>query len=243
MVITDNEGTDHEFLISKDKSILVHDGQVVQKGEEIVEGPADPHDILRLLGIEALSRYIVDEVQDVYRLQGVAINDKHIEVIVRQMLRRVKITDPGDTKFIRDEQVERYKELFLKPQLFVPCRGGLIRVPYSNLNLPNTPDSIKQEFEVRHGLPELCFWSVEGLDRVILIQYGKSGYLPIAPPEGISAETFAEKLNSEMGVTKEQQQSMLCESPMRWDTLAKRLSRSDKRAPQHPHKQDEDKER
>ena len=111
LVITDNEGTDHEFLISKDKSILVHDGQVVQKGEEIVEGPADPHDILRLLGIEALARYIVDEVQDVYRLQGVAINDKHIEVIVRQMLRRVKITDPGDTKFIRDEQVERSEML------------------------------------------------------------------------------------------------------------------------------------
>lgn len=111
LVITDNEGVDHEFLISKDKSILVHDGQVVQKGEEIVEGPADPHDILRLLGIEALSRYIVDEVQDVYRLQGVQINDKHIEVIVRQMLRRVKITDPGDTKFIRDEQVERSEML------------------------------------------------------------------------------------------------------------------------------------
>ena len=111
LVITDNEGADHEFLISKDKSILVHDGQVVQKGEEIVEGPADPHDILRLLGIEALARYVVDEVQDVYRLQGVQINDKHIEVIVRQMLRRVKITDPGDTKFIRDEQVERSEML------------------------------------------------------------------------------------------------------------------------------------
>ena len=72
---------------------------------------ADPHDILRLLGIEALSRYIVDEVQDVYRLQGVKINDKHIEVIVRQMLRRVKIADPGDTPFIRDEQVERSEML------------------------------------------------------------------------------------------------------------------------------------
>ena len=107
LVITDNEGQDHEFLISKDKSVLVHDGQVVQKGEEIVDGPADPHDILRLLGIEALARYVVDEVQDVYRLQGVKINDKHIEVIVRQMLRRVRITDPGDTRFIRDEQVER----------------------------------------------------------------------------------------------------------------------------------------
>ena len=83
-MITDNEGVDHEFLIPKDKTVLVHDGQVVQKGEEIVDGPADPHDILRLLGIEALARYIVDEVQDVYRLQGVKINDKHIEVIVRR---------------------------------------------------------------------------------------------------------------------------------------------------------------
>ena len=111
LVITDMEGVDHEFLISKDKNVLVHDGQVVQKGEEIVDGPADPHDILRLLGIEALARYIVDEVQDVYRLQGVKINDKHIEVIIRQMLRRVKITDPGDTPFIRDEQVERSEML------------------------------------------------------------------------------------------------------------------------------------
>jgi len=83
----------------------------VNKGELIVDGPADPHDILRLLGIEALSRYIVDEVQDVYRLQGVKINDKHIEVIVRQMLRRVQITDPGDTGFIMGEQVERSEML------------------------------------------------------------------------------------------------------------------------------------
>ncbi|MFP3561816.1 hypothetical protein SB861_66165, partial [Paraburkholderia sp. SIMBA_049] len=82
-----------EFLIAKEKQVLVHDAQVVNKGEMIVDGPADPHDILRLQGIEALSRYIVDEVQDVYRLQGVKINDKHIEVIVRQMLRRVQITD------------------------------------------------------------------------------------------------------------------------------------------------------
>lgn len=111
LIITDNDGNDHEFLISKDKQILVHDGQVVQRGEEIVEGPADPHDILRLLGIEELARYIVDEVQDVYRLQGVKINDKHIEVIVRQMLRRVQITDPGDTKFIPGEQVERSEML------------------------------------------------------------------------------------------------------------------------------------
>jgi len=107
LIITDLDGKEHEFLIPKDKHVLVHDGQVVNKGESIVDGPADPHDILRLLGIEALARYIVDEVQDVYRLQGVKINDKHIEVIVRQMLRRVQISDPGDAPFITGEQVER----------------------------------------------------------------------------------------------------------------------------------------
>ncbi|MEN7531768.1 MULTISPECIES: DNA-directed RNA polymerase subunit beta' [unclassified Cupriavidus] len=107
LVITDLDGNAHEFLIAKEKQVLVHDGQVVNKGEMIVEGPADPHDILRLKGIEELAHYIVDEVQDVYRLQGVKINDKHIEVIVRQMLRRVQIADVGDSKFIPGEQVER----------------------------------------------------------------------------------------------------------------------------------------
>ncbi|HUD25409.1 MAG TPA: DNA-directed RNA polymerase subunit beta', partial [Burkholderiaceae bacterium] len=107
LIISDLEGKEHEFLIPKDKHVLVHDGQVVNKGELIVDGSADPHDILRLLGVESLARYIVDEVQDVYRLQGVKINDKHIEVIVRQMLRRVQIVDAGDTPFITGEQVER----------------------------------------------------------------------------------------------------------------------------------------
>src|SRR5690554_4844275 len=107
LVITDLDGISHEFLISKEKQVLVHDGQVVNKGELIVDGPPDPHDILRLKGIEQLAAYIVNEVQDVYRLQGVKINDKHIEVIVRQMLRRVNIVDAGDTDFITGEQVER----------------------------------------------------------------------------------------------------------------------------------------
>jgi len=111
LVITDLDGTSHEFLIAKDKHVMAHDGQVVNKGETIVDGPADPHDILRLLGVEALARYICNEVQDVYRLQGVKINDKHIEVIVRQMLRRVQIVEPGDTRFITGEQVERAEVL------------------------------------------------------------------------------------------------------------------------------------
>jgi DNA-directed RNA polymerase subunit beta' len=111
LVITEPEGTQHEYLIPKDKHVLVHDGQVVNKGELIVDGSTDPHDLLRLLGVEALARYIIDEVQDVYRLQGVKINDKHIEVIVRQMLRRVEIEDPGETSFIQGEQVERAEVL------------------------------------------------------------------------------------------------------------------------------------
>jgi DNA-directed RNA polymerase subunit beta' len=105
--ITDPEGHVHEQLVPKEKNILVHEGQVVNKGELIVDGAADPQDILRLLGVEELARYIVDEVQDVYRLQGVKINDKHIEVIVRQMLRRVQIANPGDSNYIAGEQVER----------------------------------------------------------------------------------------------------------------------------------------
>ncbi len=107
LVITDLDSVAHEYLIPKDKHVMAHDGQVVNRGESIVDGPADPHDILRLLGVEALARYICNEVQDVYRLQGVKINDKHIEVIVRQMLRRVTIADAGDTRFIVGEQLER----------------------------------------------------------------------------------------------------------------------------------------
>ena len=111
LVITDLDSVAHEYLIPKDKHVMAHDGQVVNRGEVIVDGPADPHDILRLLGVEALARYISNEVQDVYRLQGVKINDKHIEVIVRQMLRRVQIVDAGDTRFITGEQLERAEVL------------------------------------------------------------------------------------------------------------------------------------
>ncbi|EGZ44209.1 DNA-directed RNA polymerase subunit beta' [Neisseria wadsworthii] len=107
LIITDLDGVAYETLISKEKQILVHDGQVVNRGETIVDGAVDPHDILRLQGVEALARYIVQEVQEVYRLQGVKISDKHIEVIIRQMLRRVNIADAGETGFIPGEQVER----------------------------------------------------------------------------------------------------------------------------------------
>ena len=124
LVITELDGTAHEYLITKDKHVMAHDGQVVNKGEVIVDGPPEPHDILRLKGVEELARYIIDEVQDVYRLQGVKINDKHIEVIVRQMLRRVTITDPGDTSFIREEQVERAEVLDMNDQMINQGKRG-----------------------------------------------------------------------------------------------------------------------
>ncbi|VAW83843.1 DNA-directed RNA polymerase beta' subunit [hydrothermal vent metagenome] len=105
LVITGKEER-YEELIPKWRHVTVFEGENVEKGEIIADGAPVPHDILRLLGVSALANYIVNEVQDVYRLQGVKINDKHIESIVRQMLRKVEITDAGDTKFLRGEQVE-----------------------------------------------------------------------------------------------------------------------------------------
>jgi len=101
------DGSDHyETLIPKWRHLTVFEGETVAKGEVVSEGPPAPHDILRLKGVEALAKYIVSEIQDVYRLQGVRINDKHIEVIVRQMLRKVEITANGESSFIKGEQAE-----------------------------------------------------------------------------------------------------------------------------------------
>ncbi|MBL1319436.1 MAG: DNA-directed RNA polymerase subunit beta' [Methylophaga sp.] len=106
LVITPNEGDVHEELIPKWRHVSVFEGEHIEKGEMLVDGPEDPHDILRLKGILPLASYMATEVQEVYRLQGVKINDKHIEVIVRQMLRKVEIVSPGDTKYLRGEQIE-----------------------------------------------------------------------------------------------------------------------------------------
>jgi len=106
LVITDEQGDTHEDLIPKWRQIQVFEGEHVEKGEVVVDGEFDPHDILRLLGIEALANYLVQEIQDVYRLQGVKINDKHIEVIIRQMLRKVEVLDAGDSKFLHGEQLD-----------------------------------------------------------------------------------------------------------------------------------------
>ncbi len=107
IVKNDETGEETEYLIQKGKHVSVQEGDFVRRGDPLVDGPRVPHDILKVLGVEALSDYLVNEIQDVYRLQGVKINDKHIEVIVRQMLQKIEITDPGDTTFLNGEQVDR----------------------------------------------------------------------------------------------------------------------------------------
>lgn len=142
LIITDADGVAYETLISKEKQVLVHDGQVVNRGEVVVDGAVDPHDILRLQGIEALARYIVQEVQEVYRLQGVKISDKHIEVIIRQMLRRVNIVDAGDSQFITGEQVERGEVMAANEKLLAE---GKEMVRYENVLLGITKASLSTD--------------------------------------------------------------------------------------------------
>jgi len=109
VVVTPEVGQPREYLIAKGKHIGVHEGDMIKAGEPLMEGSSNPHDILTILGEKALAKYLVDEIQEIYRLQGVRINDKHIEVIVRQMLRRVRIKEVGDTDFLVGDQTEKWR--------------------------------------------------------------------------------------------------------------------------------------
>jgi len=109
VVVTPESGEVQEYLIPKGKNIIVNENDYVRAGDPLMDGAANPHDILKIKGEAELANYLVDEIQEVYRLQGVKINDKHIEVIVRQMLRRVRVRHPGDTEFLVDEAVEKHK--------------------------------------------------------------------------------------------------------------------------------------
>ncbi|MFC5569948.1 DNA-directed RNA polymerase subunit beta' [Lysobacter yangpyeongensis] len=124
LIIKDTDGNEHEELIPKYRQIIVFEGEHVEKGETVVDGEPSPQDILRLLGVEPLAVYLTKEIQDVYRLQGVKINDKHIEVIVRQMLRKVEITDAGDSKFLNGEQVERQR--FVEENARLQAKGEIL---------------------------------------------------------------------------------------------------------------------
>ncbi|WP_316977263.1 DNA-directed RNA polymerase subunit beta' [Shumkonia mesophila] len=126
----------HEYLIPKGKHVSIQEGDFVRKGDSLMDGSPVPHDILRVMGVEALADYLVAEIQDVYRLQGVKINDRHIEVIVRQMLQKVEITQPGDTTFLVGEQIDRIEfdmvnakaaERDLRPAVGVPVLQGITK--------------------------------------------------------------------------------------------------------------------
>jgi DNA-directed RNA polymerase subunit beta' len=123
ILVKDGMGNEKEYLIPKGKHVNVHEGDWVAAGEPLMDGPVDPHDILEVLGPRELQKYLVDEVQQVYRLQGVSINDKHIEVIVRQMLRKVRIEEAGDAPFLIGEQVDRFN--FARENEAVIARGGV----------------------------------------------------------------------------------------------------------------------
>ncbi|MGD8644107.1 MAG: DNA-directed RNA polymerase subunit beta', partial [Chromatiales bacterium] len=126
LVITEESGDSHEELIPKWRHVNVFDGEHVERGEIIADGEPSPHDILRLLGPTALAEYLVKEIQDVYRLQGVKINDKHIEVIIRQMMRKVEITAPGDTKLLKGEQLDRPRVLEENEQMETAGKQGAL---------------------------------------------------------------------------------------------------------------------
>jgi len=142
VVITDSEGEQYETLIPKWRHITVFEGEFVEKGETIAEGELTPHDILRLRGIEELADYLVKEIQDVYRLQGVGINDKHIEAIIRQMLRKVDITASGETDFVKGEQVERGFVNEINEQME---KEGKIPASYESILLGITKASLATE--------------------------------------------------------------------------------------------------
>jgi len=142
LIITDKEGSQHEELIPKWRQVNVFEGEHVNRGEMIVDGEPNPHDILRLLGVQELAFYLVKEIQDVYRLQGVKINDKHIEVIIRQMMRKVEILESNDTRFIKGEQVERTRLLEENDRI---SADGKIPASYQAILLGITKASLATE--------------------------------------------------------------------------------------------------
>jgi DNA-directed RNA polymerase subunit beta' len=140
MTITPEVGEPVNYFVARGKHVSVLEGDYVRSGEPLMDGSADPHDILRIRGLKELAKYLVNEVQEVYRLQGVRINDKHIEVIVRQMLRQVSVKDTGDSQFLLGEHVEKWRfeeenarilEEGGKPAVAVPILLGITKASLS----------------------------------------------------------------------------------------------------------------
>src|SRR3546814_17485522 len=147
-----------EYLVPKSKAIDVQEGDYVKRGDNLIGGSPDPHDILEVLGIEALSEYMVAEIQEVYRLQGVKINDKHIEVIVRQMLQKVEITNGGDTTLLPGEQLD-YLEMMeynaKLPKNGVPAEGRPVLLGITKASLQTRSFVSAASFQEKIGRPHV----------------------------------------------------------------------------------------
>ncbi|HUO05083.1 MAG TPA: DNA-directed RNA polymerase subunit beta' [Candidatus Binataceae bacterium] len=215
LVTPDGGGEPKEYLIPKGKHIAVHEGDRVRAGEALMDGSSNPHDILRIQGVKELAKYLVDEVQEVYRLQGVKINDKHIETIVRQMLKRVRIKDAGDTDFLVGEQVE--KSLFEEMNARVEAEGKR-PAQHEPLLLGITKASLSTESfisaasfqETTKVLTEAAIWGktdrLHGLKENVIMgrlipagtgmaRYQNIGVQIDAPPELLAAAGEVEELD------------------------------------------------
>nr|MBC8341886.1 DNA-directed RNA polymerase subunit beta' [Pseudomonadota bacterium] len=216
LVTPDEGGEPEEYLIPKGKHVSLHEGDHVRAGDALMDGSPNPHDILKIKGEKALAKYLVDEVQEVYRLQGVRINDKHIEVIVRQMTRKVRVTDVGDSDFLLGEQVEKARFVAVNEDLGVEglaCAVGepqLLGITKASLSTESFISAASFQ-ETTKVLTEASIWgkvdSLRGLkENVImgrlipagtgLIDYQKTG-ITIDPPEGMEVEGIDDTIEAE----------------------------------------------
>ncbi|HDR91196.1 MAG TPA: DNA-directed RNA polymerase subunit beta', partial [candidate division Zixibacteria bacterium] len=199
----------YDYVIPRGRHILVQENDKVQAGQKLCDGPVIPHDILRVLGDRAVQEYLLNEIQEVYRLQGVTVNDKHIEVIVRQMLRKVRVESSGDTKFLEDEEVDRGK--FFEENRRIIAQGGtpanfeplLLGITRSSL----TPDSFLSAASFQHTTRVLTEAAVTGqidelrglkenviIGRLIPAGTGFAKYRRIRPVDNLSEENEAETM-------------------------------------------------
>jgi DNA-directed RNA polymerase subunit beta' len=206
LVITDEKGTSYEELISKTRNLNIFEGETIEKGEVISDGELSLHDILEVQGVGALSKYLVNEVQDVYRLQGVPINDKHIEIIVRQMMRTVEIDDPGDTSLLVNEQINRseleninkkIKDSDLKPATFKPILMGITKASLATTSFISAASFQETTRVLTEAAVNGSVDKLRGLKENVVVGRlvpAGTGYKTEADVEAIAAQEFSEAL-------------------------------------------------
>jgi len=206
LVITDEDGTSYEELISKARTLNIFEGESIEKGEIISDGELSLHDILEVQGVEAVSKYLVKEVQDVYRLQGVPINDKHIEIITRQMMRTVEIDNPGDTNLLVNEQINRseledinkkIKDSDLKPATFKPVLMGITKASLATTSFISAASFQETTRVLTEAAVKGSIDKLRGLKENVVVGRlvpAGTGYKTEEDVEEIAAQEFSEAL-------------------------------------------------